>query len=229
MRIDISKEKDYYTQRNNRIDPLNACSVTSMVMALSYIGVDFTEFEKRGIQPEDDLLQFLRTNPEVYNFYELIDPYRAREWKNNPSNPLAIPPNEYHSVLAYGTNLWLGKKDVVTFHTNFTIFSIVQELAYKKSPLVQSAKWGNLNHIFCTVGFISTMNLENYDNISSIFPLVNSVTHFIIDDPFGNPLTNFKDVNGNSVEIPYDMYISHVKPLNNIEMKWAHVFAKENL
>jgi len=42
-RINVSKGKINFSQRNNKIMPLISCNVTSMVMGLSYLGWDFPE------------------------------------------------------------------------------------------------------------------------------------------------------------------------------------------
>jgi hypothetical protein len=65
----IKQNYDYYSQRNNEIDPLISCQVTAMVQALDLIGVVFPPLEKFK-QPEDALRNFIKRqsgNPEVHN------------------------------------------------------------------------------------------------------------------------------------------------------------------
>lgn len=49
------------------------------------------------------------------------------------------------------------------------------------------------------------------------------VTHFIIDDPFGNFRTDYQDQRGNNIRITMDEFVVIFKPTGNDEVKWAHL------
>jgi hypothetical protein len=77
----VKQDRDYYSRRNNEIDPLISCRVTAMIQALDIPGYQFPE-GKHG-QPEDNLRALL---------------------KNKGINP------EAHYELSRGVNEWTGKK-----------------------------------------------------------------------------------------------------------------------
>jgi hypothetical protein len=79
--INVSEGKKHYNQRNNVLRPYESCNVTSMVMALSYLGYDFPPGEYE--QPEDNLRSFIES-----------------AGKN--------PENHYH--LSECANIWMGKR-----------------------------------------------------------------------------------------------------------------------
>ena len=222
IKVNVSNNFLIRTQRDNQIRPLITCNTTSMIMGLEYSGYTFPQVPP-GTQPEDALTKFLLTDKRVENYYLSIDPANARIWLNNREDTRnTIPPNEYHAVLAYGTNIWMGKR-VVTFYPQYSILNIIRDLYFYQKPCVQSSTWGNFHHIVCTVGFIAESDRawvsEQDINLSAL-------THIIIDDPFGDPLTNFLDPDGDNIELPIATYIQHIKPLSNTSHKWAHVFEK---
>jgi hypothetical protein len=129
MIINVSKGKSNYSQRNNLIKPLESCNVTSMVMALDYLGYQFPKGEHE--QPEDNLREFIESygkNPEV------------------------------HAELSEYTNKWMGRK-VTDFNTNRKIRDILTELLAGRPVVISGTFPGHptkkpkpLGHIVCLVG-----------------------------------------------------------------------------
>jgi hypothetical protein len=61
MIVNVSEGKTSYSQRNNLVKPFESCNVTSMVMALSYLGYAFPKGKYE--QPEDNLRRFILGRP----------------------------------------------------------------------------------------------------------------------------------------------------------------------
>lgn len=216
--INISTGKKYLTQRDNKIKPFGTCNTTSMCMALTYSG-KVMPGKKDEEQYEDLLTSFLLTDPRVLAYYERIDPVNYAAWKANPSSPKVIPPNEYHAVLAYGTNLWMNAK-VVSFTTTSNLAAILYSLIQNRA-VVLSGLWSGLRHIVCAVGFVTTQ--QNILSASSPADIdLNKVTSIIVDDPFGNYKTKYQDVNGNDISVTLVDFKVICREFNS-DIKWAHM------
>jgi hypothetical protein len=129
MTINVSDGKANFSQRNNAIKPLESCNVTSMVMALSYMGYGFPAGDYE--QPEDNLRAFIEGkggDPE--NHYDLSDL----------------------------TNLWMGRK-ATEFSTARKISAIFGEILEGRPVVISGTFPGcpvkgkkPLGHIVCLVG-----------------------------------------------------------------------------
>lgn len=192
-----SKGKPYYTQRNNKIKPGSSCNVTSMVAALSAAGWPVDKMASGGQQPEDELMYFIMTDTSCDRKWRILDP----EGK--------IPPNEWHAVLAYGTNKWLMNmgypSGVVAWRENATLFE-VQEQINKGGAVVVSGCFPyqnkGLNHMVTVVG--------------------NNADGFIIDDPWGDWHDEYTTTKGDDICLSQSEAIQMLKPLGSVK-KWAHL------
>jgi hypothetical protein len=189
-RINVSKGKINFSQRNNKILPAITCQVTSMVMGLSYIGWKFPEGKYE--QPEDNLKAYFM------------------EQGKNP---------EIHADLAEYTNKWLGKK-AVSFSTGRTVTQIINEIVEGR-PVVVSGQFPGfptqrtkpLGHVVCLVGCEwLPANAENP---------VASPDFYIIDDPYGNTLNDWKG-SGNDIRLDAGTFYNWMKPEKNLSVKWGH-------
>ena len=96
MKNNNSLGKPYYSQRNNVLKPEGACNVTAMVSALSAAGWPVEKFsDEKYTQPEDALMHFILADPIIDREWHRIDP------------PSRYAPNEWHLLLAMGTNMLL--------------------------------------------------------------------------------------------------------------------------
>ena len=146
MLVNVSKDRANYSQRNNEVKPLESCNVTSMCMALDYMGYSFPEGKYR--QPEDNLRAFIE----------------AKGWSP-----------EVHDQLSKGTNEWLGRR-VTSFSIRIPINDIISEIIANRPVVMSGAFPGYpnprlepLNHVVCLVGFGWEGN--NYNEIPT-FALV---------------------------------------------------------
>lgn len=201
--LNVSANKENYSQRNNKVDPGITCNTTSMVMTLDYNG--YRVPVKTGDQPEDDLTVFTRTDQRVLDFYKTKMPVMYNAFINKESG--FYWPNEVHDVLSYATNLYMGT-NCTKFRTDVSLEELISEIRAGRA-CVLSGKFGKLNHIVCLVGFV----------------LVNGVvTEAIIDDPYGDYHKGYTaGSSGNDIHMTIDEFYSIFKPFGK-GPKYAHLF-----
>lgn len=235
MKINLSEGKPNSSQRNNEFkmtigkSVMNGscmCNVTSYVMASLYDQGDI--FPKgRFQQPEDNLCEFICTSPEVKDFYRKNYPAMYSDWQTGKKD--AYWPNELHTVLAYGFNLWMKNigKEFGKFHEGMPLREFFGNLL-KGNAMPTSMQFGNLGHIICVVGFetsASEAQVRSYIAGDGNLP---ADTKIIFDDPYGY-CTDFyagiyKAESGNDRTILLRDFIARSKPLG-VEKVWCHVLA----
>lgn len=204
MKKNNSAGKPYYTQRNNNIKPASACMTTSMINALSSAGWPVENLSANGSQPEDELLRFIMTDAACERKWKQLDPAGR------------YPPNEWHEVLALGTNLLLAKhalgKDAVQFHPSITE-AAVKSVIDSGGALVVSGRFktalGRLSHAVSVVGYEDS----------------GGGTVFILDDPWGDYHSGYTDVNGNDVKMDEADWKAYIKDCGK-EAKRANLVRK---
>lgn len=216
--FNLSKPENYYTQRNNELDPMNTCATTSMVQALEVAGYTFPSMFPNYRQPEDKLTYFIRNDKRVLEYWKQINPveYDKFIYKKNGY----YQPNEIHAVLSYGTNLFMGKQ-VTRFISGYPLDSIVSELFVRERPCVLSGKFSGLNHIVTLVGCAvkeKTVNKKQRKDIT-----FKDIEYFIIDDTYGLTGRYKESRQGNDVAIMPKRFIAEFKPLNDRTKKWCHI------
>jgi hypothetical protein len=230
--INVRDKDPYYSQRNNQYT-LNgisyssrACQVTSMVSALDYAGYTFPKDEKWE-QPEDSLLNFILTSPEIDTAYQQLFPEEYKKYIESGRNPkTTYPPEELHSLLSLGTNLWMGKKagEITKFRFDLNIKEILFELLNKRA-VVQSGVFVNLHHVVAVVGFTTNQDLEGIVDYNEID--LEKVVHFYVEDPYGNYHTDYKDLDGKDIVMSVEDY-KNIFNVQDSETKWGHLFIKNS-
>ena len=218
-RVNLSRPADYYSQRNNRIRPLETCATTAMVDALVASGVLLPD--TAGEQPEDALTHFLEHDPRVVDFYRNNDQAWIRELQ-----AAGRPPNEIHPVLAYGTNLWLGRPDLVRFTWSATLTGIANALLHKHAVVV-SGEWPcamrdgsikEIGHVVAVVGFETAQdNLGDGSHLDGEL-----ISAFIIDDPYGDYRTLYREHRGDDVVCSLSDFRAFTKTRHQSGSKLAH-------
>jgi hypothetical protein len=196
--------KPYFTQRNNKEKPGSACNVTSMITALSAAGYPVEKFAPKGVQSEDALMRFIYSDPATLKRWEQIDPKKE------------IPPNQWNAVLAYGTVRFLkmfGFDALIAFRESVSREEITAAIeaggAAVISGLFPQEGKRPLNHIAAAVGYGT--DKEGF--------------YFIIDDPWGDYRTGYRDHKGKGVKMPLKDFQSMLNP-QGAENKWAHIIRK---
>ena len=191
-----SEGKPYFTQRNNRIKPGESCNVTSIINALSAAGWPVENMAEKE-QVEDELHRFILTDVMVDKFWRRIDPNGA------------IPPNEWHEVLAFGTNRWIAKRgfSACVFFKEGVGFDRVINTINDGGSLVMSGRFGianggKIDHMVAVVG---------YDGDS-----------LIIDDPWGDYRDGYTTIKGDNVLLARADFDKIFKPLDKVK-KWGHI------
>ncbi|MBQ7158630.1 MAG: hypothetical protein IJS09_04285 [Treponema sp.] len=206
-----SEGKPYYTQRNNRLKPNGACNVTAMIAALVAAGYAVGALATEQYpQPEDALMHFILSDKRVDAYWRRIDPIGR------------CAPNEWHPVLAYGTNLFLRERGVVGNDTEpvawseqHTVREIVQVIegggAAVLSGVFLAEGKQTIGHVVAAVGFKTDEN--------------GRLTHFIIDDSWGDYRTEYKNRNGNDIEMPLEDFQTKIRHCGT-DCKLAHLVRK---
>ncbi|MCL2808646.1 MAG: C39 family peptidase [Treponema sp.] len=202
--VDNGAGKPFRSQRDNKEKPSSACNVTSMIIALCAAGWPVDKFSKCNEQPEDLLMRFIYSDQATLQRWKQIDPQGK------------IPPNQWHAVLAYATGRFLKSfgydATAVTWRDCVNIEEIVAAIDAGGAAVVSGEFRQNgkpLHHIVAAVGYG-----ENKDGF-----------YFIIDDPWGNHKTDYKDHNGKGVRLPLADFTRIMKPRSGAK-KWAHLIKK---
>lgn len=193
-KIDISHDDDYYTQRNNIRYPHSACNVTSGINWLVSSSIAFDC--PQGTQPEDYLMDILHSE-KAYKVMKELAPWAIGNY----------PPNQVWVMLEWGINELAGKK-VCELRWNTSIQDIVNSIMHRRAVIV-GGKFTNYGHFVTVVGFE-----KEKDNLCNI----------IIDDPYGNPLTNYKDVRGNSIAVPVKWFLDRVSDYKKNNQIWGYYY-----
>ena len=201
--VNNSDGKPWYTQRNNELSPGSACNVTSMVSGLVSAGWLLPQGKFK--QDEDNLLDFIRSSPQVQRRWDVIDPRH----KN--------PPNQIHELLCLGTNLWiapLGGPPIV-LRWDLRLADIVKAIdqggAVVMSGRFQDHRSGEIGHIVPVVGYQA-------DDAEKI-------THVILDDPWGDYETLYKVQRGDDIFMPVADWLHMIRDQDK-PVKFGHVISK---
>ena len=234
--FNISKDFSNYSQRNNVIDPSNACGPPNIIQCLDYAGWPINPpIFKELKQPEDKFLKFCRTDQRVLDYYKenfrsFYDEWNeessriAKEKKIKPWEASCIksyPPNEVHKVLNFAANLFLGftlkdiySKEGATWCVEDESFPrlfekyLVEAIREKEVPLLTSLRFKGGGHYVSIVGYTEDGGY---------------VKEVIIDNTYGK--FNFAEekyelVSGNDEKIPINEFKKRMRPV-------LHFFKKQ--
>ena len=201
--VNNSDGKPYYSQRNNELSPGSSCNVTSMVSGL--VSASWPLPEGKFKQPEDNLLDFIRSNPAVQKRWDEIDPQHK------------TPPNQLHELLCLGTNLWTehlgGPKILLLWQLSIADIkaAIDNGGAVVMSGRFQDERSGEIGHIVPVVGYQADDS--------------GAVTHFILDDPWGDYSSLYRVQRGDDIFMPVADWLSMIRDQNK-PLKFGHVIKR---
>lgn len=183
---------EYYSQRNNKYDPLNACMPTSYVMYLIANKIPYTNKSMELFDeflPDDDFIYRVLNTDEAKDFC-----YKKYTWAKN------IPPNEVHGMYSSYLEPIICGKRYSDFYTNLNYDKVVT-LIDNDVAVMTSGKFENIDgHAFTIIG---------HDR------------ELLIADPYGNFHSNYKDVRGYCITMNRSEYEKIVKG-SDIDNKWGH-------
>lgn len=207
MTINVSKDSDYHTQLNNKLVPLASCNTTSAIMFLLACGLELPV--ANGQQPEDALTALLET-PGAYAQQKKLAPWSLGQFR----------PQEVHIVLDWGINTVVGA-DVCKFRDSTTQGRLVYELAHGRAAIV-SGRFTAAGHVVCLVG-VDTDQADAGDVQTADDVELERIRAWIIDDPYGDWHTDYKDQHGNNVRFTPDEFTRLTQQYYQ-NKKWAHLF-----
>lgn len=199
MEKNYSRGIPYHSQRNNEVVPHASCNTTSAIMALKQAGIDVIEYE--GEQPEDSLSKLLETE-EAWRKMKQLAPWAYDKW----GKPI-YRPQEVHVCLQWGINQYVGEP-VDTFCPSLSLQNLITNLDHRFGLILSGTfpvDSGELHHMVSLAGYVEEGG---------------SITHFIIDDPYGNWHTAYRDQRGNDVRLTREQF---VEIFNKRGAYWAHV------
>jgi len=208
--IDISAQTPYHTQINNKIYPLSTCNTTSGILWLLSNRIPF-KFPS-GMQAED-FLTTITDREECYTYMRKVAP-----WNYGSDGKPKLPPRQIHACLAWAINKLVGKQ-VIEFRTNVTYEELASGLALGRGAIL-SGVFTRGGHIVCLVGIESKQGLSELQNPASVD--INAIKAWIIDDPYGDWHTNYKDHKGNGVRFTHPEVDALTRVVGE-NKKWAHV------
>ena len=198
-KVDIDKEN--YTQRNNEVKPHESCNVTSIIMALDYMGYEKQFPKGRFRQPEDNLRDFIENDPDCICAYENY--IKSNSWAKN------IPAPQIHDILSTCTNLWM-KMTVTRFRSYMHIPDIINEIKNGR-PVV-------INGVFQRPGRLPL------DHFVILVGYNDKTQEVCYDDPYGKTYSWDTNQSGNDCWCSWESFIRDIKEPGNSIAKYAHTF-----
>lgn len=182
----------YRSQRDNEELPGSSCNVTSAVMALEASGHPPSEIVglPAAEQPEDFLTD-IGDSSEAYAVMKRISPWFFKE----NGDPLCRPPEaplmlDWIVERAYGRSL-------MEYSEGNPFLHFVSEIDAGRASILRG-KFTATGHIVAMIG---------YEAVGDIGGQIGDITGFIVNDPWGNFLTDYTDHDGEQVTIPIETII----------------------
>ncbi len=188
----------YRSQRDNVDLPGASCNTTSAVMALEASGYapSLIVGLPTGKQPEDFLTE-LGDSQEAYEEMKR----RCPQFFDEAGNPTVRPP-EAPTMLDWIVERAYGKlllRYVESIGFDDVIASIDRGRAVVLRGLFTAA-----GHVVACVGYVCVEDVGGKPG---------ALSALVVDDPWGNYLTGYKDHNGENVEIPVETMIEILRPV----------------
>lgn len=188
--INNSANKEYHIQTNNHRHPSITCFPTSMINGAKTAGIVLPDLKSASgyDQEEDQYDWFMHTDPRVLNFAKV----------NNLMSDPKTDIREYWNLEEFAFNKYVGY-DAVKLNFDIKPIEIIDILLNKKGDIVTSGKFCGFGHVVSIPGFIAEVKDVNSPVISDD---LSEVTHFVVDDSYGNPNNMYQPlgVGGNNVE-----------------------------
>lgn len=205
FKINLSKDDDYHQQINNRFIPLEACNTTAAIMWLKAGGVQF--WYPKMMQPEDYLTAILN-GKDAWRLFkrERLDMYE-----------LGFRPQNVSKMLEWGINIMLGRA-IDKFIETGSLALLVWELISKR-PVIVSGQFTSSGHFVTVVGCVSSQNKKDIEFLEDVDP--GAIEEIIVDDPYGNYHSGYKNRQGNNVSFGRDEFDN----VTNLPKgaKWMHL------
>lgn len=197
MIFNVSKNKEYRSQRKTKRRPASACNVTVATMGCIITGNEFKKTD--GLMPEDYLMDMLGTK----DAWALL----------NSKLPGAIcNPWNTSFCIAWAVNQAVGKRICRVEEVS------LQEMVHhvlEGGAVGVGGKFTKSGHFVCVVGLDTEQDIDTINNADDVD--LSKIRNIIIDDPWGDYTKNYKDINGNDVLLPVSVFENVVFGKNKIK------------
>ncbi|TAL31553.1 MAG: hypothetical protein EPN93_17310 [Spirochaetes bacterium] len=210
--INISKDKEYQTQRDNPTDPHGTCNTTASINALLSSGIRFNY--PFGMQPEEHLTRFMES-PESWEKMRKEYPWAVTQ---------GYHPRHVHDMLAWGVNRLVGRTADI-FRVDASIQEILFNIAAAQCAVNVCGRFTSYGHIVTVVGFTSEQDDVDACQEPGDIDLPR-VIKIIIDDPYGNYFSKYQNPDGNNVYFPVADFNFLTREYGDHSKKWAHFFVR---
>ena len=219
IRINPSRDNEYHTQRNNVVVPHAACNVESYMMAAKQAGCSVPSPD--GVQPGDHMMRRLRSK-EAYDIMR-----RSYRWAFDDETGRVINhPNEIHEMLVWAFNA-MSPDGRATFTERGSIREMVYHIATGNGVVISGrftlSTGRTLGHVVALAGFVTTQrdiaSVRGPDAVD-----MRQLSALIIDDPYGDYRSDYRDHRGNNIEMSLDDF-NRIMRKQGAADKWMHVIA----
>ena len=208
--VNLSRDSDYCTQINNPLLALETCGPTAAPMALEAAHIYYPKTE--GVQPEGEITKLLLTD-------EAWDKFK-REHKG--AHDAGLKPFNVSPMLAWGINKFVGKT-VDRFITTGTLQMMIWHLLNGR-PLIMSGSFTKSGHFVAVMGFYTRQHREYITNALAVD--LCRIDYIIVDDPYGNWHTDYRDHRGNNVHFTLQEFNRLTNESNRDGHKWMHIISE---
>ena len=219
----------YSSQRDNQYYPHSTCNTTSMVMALERAGYDL---KLEGMTTTSSGHTY--EQPEDYLTHRLMSEAATKlAMQRHPQlvvgGKLTVPPNQIHDILSIFTNNWVGAYYTVDRATHFSLNNYLPDLIrefWRGCGIVLTGEFPmgdrTLRHMVSVSGFVLTGSKPVGNGADN--ELLNRLEYLVINDPYGDYHTGYKDQHGEGVLMPREDVIRIFRESGS-HHKWAHIVA----
>jgi hypothetical protein len=196
----------YRSQRDNVDRPGSSCNVTSAVMVLEASGHPPTEIEglKPGQQPED-FLSLIADSPEA------LEAMRERcPWFFKGGQAM-INPAEAPTMLDWIVGKAYGRA-LLHYREDLMVTAIAYQIDLKRAVVLRG-QFTPQGHVVACVG---------YREADGVAQNQRAITHLIVNDPWGDYMSGYKDTNGEHIALPMEIVIRVLRSYDS-SLKVGHV------
>lgn len=219
--LDLSENVGWTNQRDNKYKPNDACRPSSFIHSAKILKIKMPVVE--GEQEEDTFFKYLDTEG-VHDLYKKLYP---------TVEETGLPVNEYAPMCTLAFNNWIGTPNLAVCKFSSTISNMIFEIVVKHKPVIFSGLWPytsvvsgkdmEISHVATLVGIVyKNIDLKHVASPDKIKHT--DIEYMIVDDPYGDYKTRYKNKSGNNIEMPLQDFINISKTVKSPINKWAITF-----
>jgi hypothetical protein len=103
---------------------------------------------------------------------------------------------------------------------------ILHRIARHRCASVVSGRFTSYGHVVTVVGFESKQDrIEDLGSPGQVD--LDNIQSIIVDDPWGNSKTGYRDTNGDDVIYTLQEFARLTRVYGSLDVKWAHLFSRD--